>query len=66
MNDQDHDQIARIAWRIWEEEGKPANRSAQHWHQAEAEYFRTKDRDAAGETTEFLPDASDLSGSTGT
>ena len=40
MNQSDHEEIASIARRIWENEGKPANRAAAHWHQAEAEFMR--------------------------
>lgn len=40
MNNSDHEEIASIARRIWEDEGKPANKAAAHWHQAEAEFMR--------------------------
>lgn len=32
------DEIARIAYRLYEEEGRPEGRDQDHWHRAEQEF----------------------------
>jgi len=40
-------QIAECAYYIWESEGQPAGREAEHWHQAELQLFLAVAHDAA-------------------
>jgi hypothetical protein len=39
-------QIAECAYYIWESEGRPAGREAEHWHQAELQLYLAMAHDA--------------------
>lgn len=41
-NDPDHDDIARLAYQLWEESGRPHGAAEEHWFQAEEELRRQR------------------------
>jgi hypothetical protein len=43
MNPRTHDDIAKRAYAIWEREGQPDGREAEHWRMAEEELAREGD-----------------------
>jgi hypothetical protein len=47
MESQIHDEIAKRAYAIWEREGQPDGRDADHWRMAEEELAREEGGDAS-------------------
>lgn len=43
------DEIRSIAFRLWEEEGKPEGRQLEHWQRAEAIWHEQNNQNAAGD-----------------
>ena len=37
-----HEQIARVAYAVWEREGRPHGRAVEHWRQATAQLARVE------------------------
>ncbi len=49
-----HDWICKRAYAIWEAEGRPQGRDAEHWHQATAERDRLERTRASADGNEVL------------
>lgn len=47
----DHDTVAALARKHWEEEGKPEGRAIDHWLRAESELQKANDGSARQEST---------------
>jgi hypothetical protein len=49
-----HDEIARLAQSIWEEEGRPEGRSIEHWLRAENQLRNAKNSQPASKSIQLL------------
>ena len=54
MSEEDHERIAEIARRLYEEEGRPENRAQEHWLRAEAIFRRQQQETQAPPPPEDL------------
>lgn len=61
MNDEDHEQISRLAHELWEKEGRPEGRDAEHWQTAKrmAETGETSDGAEMTRSGELAGDEAD-------
>lgn len=64
MSEDRNQRIARRAYEIWEREGCPTGRDAEHWHRAEAEIAREEAEAAQQRPAEKRTTAAKSAGST--